>query len=47
MKNLSSVFAAYAIGWTVFFVYYLTVANRTLALRKDLERMKRALAERK
>ncbi|HXM99806.1 MAG TPA: hypothetical protein VN982_15160 [Candidatus Dormibacteraeota bacterium] len=47
MKNLNSVFAAYAIGWAVFFVYYLTVASRTLALRKDLARMKRALTERK
>jgi hypothetical protein len=47
MKNLNSVFAAYTIGWAVFFVYYLTVASRTLALRKDLERLKRALTEKK
>ena len=29
MKNLNSVFAAYLIGWAVFFVFYLTVAKRT------------------
>jgi hypothetical protein len=43
MKNLDSVFAAYVIGWAVFFVYYLTVAKRTSELRKDLERLKRSL----
>jgi uncharacterized membrane protein YciS (DUF1049 family) len=47
MKNLDSVFAAYVVGWAVFFVFYLTVAGRTLALRKEIERIKRALAERK
>lgn len=40
MKNLNSVFAAYLIGWAVFFVFYLTVANRTLSLRKEIERLK-------
>lgn len=47
MKNLNSVFAAYVIGWAVFFVYYLTVAKRASALREDLERLKRSLATRK
>lgn len=40
MKNLDSVFAAYLIGWGIFFVYYLTVARRTAALRNDIERLK-------
>jgi hypothetical protein len=43
MKNLDSVFAAYVIGWAVFFVFYLTVARRTLLLREDLERLKQSM----
>ncbi len=43
MKNLSSVFAAYVIGWGIFFVYYITVARRTAALREDIERLKNSL----
>ena len=43
MKNLNSVFAAYMVGWTVFFVYYISVARRTAALREDLERLKNSL----
>jgi hypothetical protein len=43
MKNLDSVFAAYLIGWGVFFVYFLTVARRTSALRVDIERLKSSL----
>lgn len=43
MKNLDSVFAAYLIGWGIFFVYYLTVARRTSALREDIERLKNSL----
>jgi hypothetical protein len=43
MKNLDSVFAAYVIGWAVFFVFYLTVAKRTSLLREDLERLKRSM----
>ena len=43
MKNLDSVFAAYVIGWAVFFVFYLTVARRTLLLREDLERLKKSM----
>ncbi len=40
MKNLNSVFAAYAIGWTVFLIFYLTVAKRTADLRAEVERLK-------
>jgi hypothetical protein len=43
MKNLDSVFAAYLIGWGIFFVYFLTVARRTTALREDIERLKSSL----
>lgn len=43
MKNLDSVFAAYLIGWAIFFIYYLTVARRTAALREDLQRLKSSL----
>jgi hypothetical protein len=44
MKNLDSVFAAYMIGWTVFFVYFISVARRTAALREDIERLKSSLS---
>ena len=40
MKNLGSVFAAYVVGWGVFFVYYVTVARRTATLREQVERLK-------
>ena len=43
MKNLGSVMLAYMIGWGVFFVYFVSVAQRTAALRKDLERLKNSL----
>jgi hypothetical protein len=43
MKNLGSVFAAYVIGWGIFFLYYITVARRTAALREDIERLKNSL----
>jgi hypothetical protein len=40
VKNLNSVFAAYLIGWGVFFVFYLTIAKRTSDLRAEIERLK-------
>jgi CcmD family protein len=43
MKNLGSVFAAYVIGWGVFFVYFVTIARRTADLREEIERLKNAL----
>lgn len=43
MKNLNSVFAAYIIGWGVFFVFYLTIAKRTANLWAELERLKNSL----
>lgn len=43
MKNFDSIFAAYLIGWGVFFVFYLTVAKRTSSLREELERLKNSM----
>jgi hypothetical protein len=43
MKSLDSVFAAYIIGWAVFFVFYLTIAKRTSSLREELEHLKNSL----
>jgi hypothetical protein len=43
MKNLDSVFAAYIVGWGVFFGFYLTIAKRTSDLRAELERLKNSL----
>lgn len=43
MKNLGSVFAAYLIGWAVFFIFFVTVAKRTSDIRAELERLKNAL----
>lgn len=41
MKNLGSVFAAYVLGWAVFFVYFVTVARRFSSLRDDVDRLKK------
>ena len=43
MKSLDSVFAAYIIGWAVFFIFYLTIAKRTSSLREELDRLKNSL----
>jgi hypothetical protein len=43
MKNLDSVFAAYLVGWGVFFAFYLTIAKRTSNLRAELDRLKNSL----
>jgi hypothetical protein len=43
MKNLDSVFAAYVIGWGVFFVFFLTIVKRTSTLRTEIERLKNSL----
>jgi len=44
MKNLGSIFAAYIIGWGVFFLFYLSIAKRTSDLRAELERLKNSLS---
>jgi CcmD family protein len=43
MKNLGSVFAAYVIGWGIFFLYFVTIARRTADLREEIERLKNSL----
>jgi len=43
MKNLDSVFAAYLIGWGVFFLFYVSIAKRTADLRDEVERLKNSL----
>jgi hypothetical protein len=46
MKNLDSVFAAYLVGWGVYFVFYLTIARRTANLRAELDRLKNLVPRR-
>jgi uncharacterized membrane protein YciS (DUF1049 family) len=43
MNSLDSVFAAYIIGWAVFFVFYLTVAKRTSSLSDEVKRLKESM----
>lgn len=43
MKNLDSVFAAYMGAWAVFFVFYITIAQRASSLRGEIERLKNAM----
>jgi hypothetical protein len=43
MKNLESVFAAYIIGWGIFFVFFLSIVKRTSTLRSEIERLKNSL----
>ncbi|MGH9817224.1 MAG: CcmD family protein [Candidatus Acidiferrales bacterium] len=46
MKNFESIFAAYAIGWAVFFIYYLTIARRLARAEAELRRLKQAIERR-
>lgn len=41
MKNLNSVFAAYLIGWGVFFLFFVSIAKRSSDLRGEIERLKK------
>jgi uncharacterized membrane protein YciS (DUF1049 family) len=43
MTSLNSVFAAYILGWAVFFVFYLTVAKRTSSLGEEVKRLKESM----
>ena len=43
MKNLESVFAAYIMGWGIFFVFFLSIVKRTSALRSEIERLRNSL----
>jgi hypothetical protein len=47
MKNLNSVFAAYLIGWGVFFLFSVTIAKRTSDLRAEVERLKNSIPREK
>jgi hypothetical protein len=47
MKNFDSIFAAYLIGWGVFFVFYLTIAKRSSDLRAEVQRLKASLGQKK
>jgi len=42
LKNLNSIFAAYMIGWGVFFLFFLSIVKRSTDLRDDVERLKRS-----
>jgi len=43
MKNLNSIFAAYMIGWGVFFLFFVSIVKRTSDLRSDVERLKKSV----
>jgi hypothetical protein len=47
VKNLNSVFAAYLIGWSVFFLFFLSIAKRSSDLRSEVERLKKAAGKQK
>jgi hypothetical protein len=41
VKNLNSIFAAYMIGWGVFFLFFVSIVKRTNDLRAEVERLKK------
>lgn len=43
MKNLSYLFAAYAVVWVVLFGYVYSLLRRTKELRQDLEDFKKGI----
>ena len=47
MKNLNSIFAAYLIGWGVFFLFFVSIAKRSGDLRAQVERLKKASGKEK
>lgn len=47
MKNLNSIFAAYLIGWGVFFLFFVSIAKRSSDLRAQVERLKRSASKEK
>jgi hypothetical protein len=42
VKNLDSIFWAYALAWAIFFGFYLSIAKRSSDLRAEIERMKKS-----
>ena len=47
MKNLNSIFAAYMIGWGVFFLFFVSIVKRSSNLRGEVERLKKAIFKEK
>ena len=47
MKNLNSIFAAYMIGWGVFFLFFASIVKRTNDLRSEVERLKKSVFKEK
>jgi hypothetical protein len=45
VKNLDSVFAAYLIGWGIFFAFSLSVAKRAASLKEELAQLKERLQD--
>ena len=45
MKDLNSIFAAYMIGWGVFFLFFASIVKRTSDLRSEIERLKKNLSK--
>jgi hypothetical protein len=43
MKNFDSIFAAYILGWAVFFGFYLSIGKRISALQADIDRLKNSV----
>jgi len=41
VKNLQSIFAAYLIGWGVFFVFFVSLAARWGRINSEIERLKK------
>jgi hypothetical protein len=40
MRNFESIFAAYMLGWGVFFLYQLSLGKRLADAEKELARLK-------
>lgn len=47
MKNLNSIFAAYMIGWGVFFLFFVSIVKRSSDLRGEVERLKKTIFKEK
>jgi len=45
LKNLDSVFAAYLIGWAIFFLFSVSVAKRSAGLKEEISRLKERVQE--
>jgi hypothetical protein len=47
VKNLNSIFAAYMIGWGVFFLFFVSIVKRTSDLQSEVERLKKNMLREK